>query len=63
MLDDIEFHEYLALRVRLGGDPGTHNAYFVNLQTNGPISTDVWQHRLFFNKRDNSWEDIFVCLP
>ncbi|KAK7044219.1 hypothetical protein VNI00_007941 [Paramarasmius palmivorus] len=60
MLEDIEFHEYLALRVRLGGDPSTHNAYFVNLQTNGPISTDLWQHRLFFKRTDNRWEDIFI---
>ncbi|EEB90803.1 hypothetical protein MPER_10943 [Moniliophthora perniciosa FA553] len=60
MLENIEFHEYLALRVRLGGDPSTHNAYFVNLQTNGPISTDLWQHRLYFKRTDNQWEDVFV---
>jgi NADH dehydrogenase [ubiquinone] 1 alpha subcomplex assembly factor 1 len=59
-LENIEFHDYLALRVRLGGDPSTHNAYYVNLQTNGPISTDVWQHRLFFKNKDNQWEDIFI---
>ncbi|KAF5367029.1 hypothetical protein D9758_004017 [Tetrapyrgos nigripes] len=71
-LESIEFHEYLALRVRLGGDPSTHNAYYVNLQTNGPVSTDVWQHRLFFRNSHlnpdknkeldhyNQWEDIFI---
>ncbi|KAL0067821.1 hypothetical protein AAF712_004989 [Marasmius tenuissimus] len=60
MLENIEFHEYLALRVRLGGDPSTHNSYFVNLQTNGPISTDLWQHRLYCQRRDNRWEDVFI---
>ncbi|KAK7024243.1 hypothetical protein VNI00_016460 [Paramarasmius palmivorus] len=60
MLEDIEFHEYLALRVRLGGHPSPHTAYFVNLQTNGPISTELWQHRLFFKRTDNRWEDIFI---
>ncbi|KAL0572739.1 hypothetical protein V5O48_009219 [Marasmius crinis-equi] len=60
MLENIEFHEYLALRVRLGGDPATHNSYFVNLQTNGPISTDLWQHRLFCQRKDNRWEDVFI---
>ncbi|KIK62514.1 hypothetical protein GYMLUDRAFT_41969 [Collybiopsis luxurians FD-317 M1] len=59
ILDNIEFHEYLALRLRVAGDPITHNAYFVNLQTNGPITTDVWQHRLFFQKK-NEWEDVFI---
>ncbi|KAF9064157.1 complex I intermediate-associated protein 30-domain-containing protein [Rhodocollybia butyracea] len=59
ILDNIEFHEYIALRLRLGGDPSTHNSYFVNLQTNGPISTDVWQHRLYF-QRKNEWEDLFI---
>ncbi|KAF5392145.1 hypothetical protein D9757_001499 [Collybiopsis confluens] len=59
ILDNIEFHEYLALRLRVAGDPITHNAYFVNLQTNGPITTDVWQHRLFF-QRKNEWEDVFI---
>ncbi|KAJ3848608.1 complex I intermediate-associated protein 30-domain-containing protein [Lentinula lateritia] len=59
LLDNTEFHEYLALRLRVSGDPATHAAYFVNLQTNGPISTDVWQHRVFFTKSDE-WEDVFI---
>ncbi|KAJ3912741.1 complex I intermediate-associated protein 30-domain-containing protein [Lentinula edodes] len=59
ILDNIEFHEYLALRLRVSGDPITHNSYFVNLQTNGPITTDVWQHRLFFRRKDE-WEDVFI---
>jgi len=59
VLDNIEFHDYLALRLRLGGDPILHNSYFVNLQTNGPITTDVWQHRIYFQKK-NEWEDLFI---
>ena len=62
VLDDIEFHRYLTLRVRVGGDPSTHNAYFVNVHTEGAFETDLWQHRLYFKKRDNTWEDIFVRL-
>ena len=32
----------------------------MNIQTDGPISTDLWQHRLFFRKLEGQWEDIFV---
>jgi len=47
--------------VRAGGDPRTHNSYFVNLQIEEPFeSTDLWQHRLFFQRHDNQWEDVFV---
>lgn len=60
VLEEIEFHEYLALRVRAAGDPQTHGAYFVNLQTEGDIQADIWQHRLFFRRTDGGWEDLFV---
>lgn len=60
MTDDISNHEYLALRVRAGGHPRTRNAYFINMQTDSPISGELWQHRLYFRKDDGSWEDIFV---
>ncbi|KAF8150757.1 NADH:ubiquinone oxidoreductase intermediate-associated protein 30 [Crassisporium funariophilum] len=60
MLEDVSTHEYLALRLRVAGDPRTHNSYFVNIQTDGPVSTDLWQHRLYFRKQDNSWENIFI---
>ncbi|KAM5544545.1 hypothetical protein V8D89_001443 [Ganoderma adspersum] len=58
--EDVSNHEYLALRVRALGHPRTRNSYFVNLQTDGPITTDLWQHRLFFRKDDGSWEDVFI---
>jgi len=48
------------LRLRVAGEPQTHNSYYINIQTTGPISTDLWQHRLFFRKGDGSWEDIYV---
>lgn len=58
--EDVSHHKYLTLRLRLGGDPATHNAYFCNIQTDGPIETDLWQHRLFFKRRDGGWEDIYI---
>ncbi|KAK2460924.1 hypothetical protein APHAL10511_007394 [Amanita phalloides] len=60
LLEDVSNHRYLALRLRLSGDPSTHNSYFVNIQTDGAISTDLWQHRLYFQRHDNVWEDIFI---
>ncbi|KAG9315277.1 complex I intermediate-associated protein 30-domain-containing protein, partial [Chiua virens] len=48
------------LRLRLGGDPRTRNSYYVNLQTDGPVTTDLWQHRLYFKRNDGGWEDIFI---
>ncbi|KAH7912337.1 complex I intermediate-associated protein CIA30 [Hygrophoropsis aurantiaca] len=60
MTDDVSNHQFLALRLRLGGDPRTRNSYFVNLQTDGPITTDLWQHRLYFQRTDGGWEDVFV---
>lgn len=59
--DDLSLHKFLALRVRGAGDPQTRNSYFVNIQTDGPVQTDLWQHRLFF-QTDGDWEDIMVCM-
>ncbi|KAG2110927.1 complex I intermediate-associated protein CIA30 [Suillus discolor] len=60
MVDDVSNHQFLALRLRLGGDPRLRNSYFVNLQTDGPITTDLWQHRLYFQRNDGDWEDVFI---
>jgi len=60
MLEDVSGYDYIALRLRVAGDPRTHNSYFVNIQTDGPISTDLWQHRIYFRRQDNTWEDVFV---
>jgi len=59
--DDLSLHKYLALRVRAGGDPQTRNSYFVNIQTDGPVQTDLWQHRLYFES-EGQWEDIMIPL-
>ncbi|KAF8326562.1 complex I intermediate-associated protein CIA30 [Cantharellus anzutake] len=62
--DDLELHNYLALRVRAAGDPRTRTAYFVNVQTEGPDPPDLWQHRLYLNKEDQSpngvWETVLI---
>ncbi|KAF8742667.1 hypothetical protein AX14_002896 [Amanita brunnescens Koide BX004] len=58
--EDVSHHRYLALRLRLAGEPSTHNSFFVNIQTEGPITSDLWQHRLYFRRHDNTWEDIFI---
>ncbi|TCD61845.1 hypothetical protein EIP91_007835 [Steccherinum ochraceum] len=58
--DYVSLHEYLALRMRAGGSPRTRNSYYVNIQTDGPVTTDLWQHRLFFHRDDGEWEDVFV---
>ncbi|KIY64563.1 complex I intermediate-associated protein CIA30 [Cylindrobasidium torrendii FP15055 ss-10] len=60
LMEEIEFHDYLALRVRAGGDPDTRAAYFVNLQTESDIQADIWQHRLLFRRKDNGWEDLYL---
>ncbi|KIP10449.1 hypothetical protein PHLGIDRAFT_33842 [Phlebiopsis gigantea 11061_1 CR5-6] len=60
MVDDVSNHRFLALRVRVGGSPRTRNSYYVNIQTDGPITSDLWQHRIFFNRDDGGWEDIFI---
>ena len=59
-VEDASAHDFLALRLRVAGDPTTHNSYYVNIQTDGAFNTDLWQHRLFFRKRNNTWEDVFV---
>ena len=51
---------YLALRVRLRGSPRTRNSYFVNIQTDGYVTNDLWQHRLYFQRDDGEWEDVYV---
>ncbi|TFY78737.1 hypothetical protein EWM64_g5279 [Hericium alpestre] len=60
--DDVSHHRYLALRLRAGGHPRTRNSYFVNIQTDGPVTSDLWQHRLYFARKDGAWEDIFIAF-
>ncbi|KAK4047326.1 hypothetical protein OIV83_005504 [Microbotryomycetes sp. JL201] len=41
---DTSLHDYLRLRVRSSGDG---MRYFVNIQTDGPVRSDLFQHRLW----------------
>ncbi|PSS05524.1 hypothetical protein PHLCEN_2v3806 [Hermanssonia centrifuga] len=60
MVDDVSNHRFLALRLSARGNPRTRNSYYVNIQTDGPITSDLWQHRLFFHRDDGGWEDLFI---
>ncbi|KAH9943730.1 complex I intermediate-associated protein CIA30 [Amylocystis lapponica] len=60
LTEDVSNHHFLALRVRAAGHPRTRNSYYINIQTDGPITTDLWQHRLFFRRDDGGWEDIYI---
>ncbi|KII89759.1 hypothetical protein PLICRDRAFT_697617 [Plicaturopsis crispa FD-325 SS-3] len=62
IMEDLTFHRYLALRLRLAGHPRTRNSYYVNLQTDTPIRSDLWQHRLYFKRDDGGWEDVYIPL-
>ncbi|KAG0168379.1 hypothetical protein DFQ30_004840 [Apophysomyces sp. BC1015] len=51
---DTSLFRYLAMRVR-----GDRRKYFVNIQTDGVIATDVYQHRLFLRDPGN-WETVMI---
>lgn len=51
---DTTLFRYLALRVR-----GDHRKYFVNIQTDGVIQTDLYQHRLFL-RNPGEWQTVMV---
>ncbi|KAI8071738.1 complex I intermediate-associated protein 30-domain-containing protein [Gongronella butleri] len=51
---DTSLFRYLALRVR-----GDKRKYFVNIQTDGVIQTDLYQHRLFL-RSPGEWETIMI---
>jgi NADH dehydrogenase [ubiquinone] 1 alpha subcomplex assembly factor 1 len=51
---DIDPYAYLALRIKSDG-----RAYFVNLQTESVVPTDLHQHRLFA-KRPGEWETVVI---
>jgi NADH dehydrogenase [ubiquinone] 1 alpha subcomplex assembly factor 1 len=51
---DIDMYTYLALRMKSDG-----RAYFVNVQTESIVPTDLHQHRLFA-KRPGEWETVLI---
>lgn len=53
-LFDIDPYVYLALRVKSDG-----RSYFVNVQTESVVPTDLHQHRLFV-KKPGEWETVLI---
>lgn len=51
---DVDPYTYLALRLRSDG-----RSYFVNVQTDSIVPTDLHQHRLFA-KRPGEWETVLI---
>jgi NADH dehydrogenase [ubiquinone] 1 alpha subcomplex assembly factor 1 len=53
-LYNCEPYAFLALRLK-----ADNSRYFVNVQVDSFVATDLWQHRLFTNK-PGKWETIYV---
>jgi NADH dehydrogenase [ubiquinone] 1 alpha subcomplex assembly factor 1 len=51
---NVEPYKYLALRVKSDG-----RNYYVNLQTESIVPTDIHQHRLY-TKSPGKWETVFI---
>lgn len=51
---DIDMYTYLALRIKSDG-----RSYFVNVQTESVVPSDLHQHRLF-TKRPGEWETVLI---
>ncbi|EIE83446.1 hypothetical protein G6F46_003788 [Rhizopus delemar] len=51
---DTTLFRYLALRVK-----GDNRRYFVNIQTDGVVKTDLFQHRLFLHT-PGKWETVMI---
>ncbi|KAM0750060.1 NADH:ubiquinone oxidoreductase complex I intermediate-associated protein 30 [Meredithblackwellia eburnea MCA 4105] len=70
---DTSLYDYLRLRVRSSGDG---MRYFVNIQTDGPVRSDLFQHRLWLpspskeplatpqsedgNPHPHQWSDVII---
>ncbi|KPV74036.1 uncharacterized protein RHOBADRAFT_45333 [Rhodotorula graminis WP1] len=59
---DTSLHDFLRLRVRSSGDG---MRYFVNIQTEGPVRSDLFQHRLWLpspptDTSPHSWTDVLI---
>lgn len=51
---NIDMYTYLAMRIKSDG-----RSYFVNIQTESVVPTDIHQHRLF-SKRPGEWETVLI---
>ncbi|GAA6022861.1 hypothetical protein JCM10207_001426 [Rhodosporidiobolus poonsookiae] len=59
---DTSLHDFLRLRVRSSGDG---MRYFVNVQTEGPVRSDLFQHRLWLPQpasedAPHEWTDVLI---
>ncbi|BGP13475.1 hypothetical protein JCM10213_001799 [Rhodosporidiobolus nylandii] len=59
---DTSLHDFLRLRVRSSGDG---MRYFVNIQTDGPVRSDLFQHRLWLpapadDSAPHEWTDVLI---
>ncbi|BGP42438.1 hypothetical protein JCM10450v2_006534 [Rhodotorula kratochvilovae] len=59
---DTSLHDFLRLRVRSSGDG---MRYFVNIQTEGPVRSDLFQHRLWLpapatEDAPHEWTDVLI---
>ncbi|GAA5955366.1 hypothetical protein JCM21900_005789 [Sporobolomyces salmonicolor] len=59
---DTSLHDFLRLRVRSSGDG---MRYFVNIQTDGPVRSDLFQHRLWLpvpasEDAPHEWTDVLI---
>ncbi|ODV95789.1 hypothetical protein PACTADRAFT_2100 [Pachysolen tannophilus NRRL Y-2460] len=53
---DFSFYHSLVLRVK-----GDNRKYFLNIQTDNPSRTDLFQHRIFLNN-PGKWETVIIPL-
>jgi len=51
---DTSLYRYLGLRIK-----GDQRKYFVNIQTDGVVETDLYQHRLF-TRHPGEWETVLI---
>jgi len=66
---DLSLYTHLAITLRPSGEPSTLKHWFVNIQTDGPVRSDLFQHRLPLStsqllqgKGYNQWQTVHVPL-
>ena len=66
---DLSLYTHLAITLRPSGEPATLRHWFVNIQTDGPVRSDLFQHRLPLSpsqltagKGYNQWQTVHVPL-
>ncbi|KAJ9091749.1 hypothetical protein QFC19_008959 [Naganishia cerealis] len=65
MHHDLSLYTHLALTVRPSGEPQTWRHWFVNIQTDGPVRSDLFQHRLPLPTSPsaaNKWHTLHIPL-